>query len=119
MSTKRPSFVTADSLARAHTATAIGVLVSIVNDDTEKAQARVAAAKELLDRGHGKPTQAVVSIPARQAVAQKLAQLDDAALLAIAAAGRNSLPFDIDDADVIDVPALPAPTPPKEIEPWE
>jgi hypothetical protein len=38
---------------RSHTAAAIRVLVNALNDPD--ARVRVAAAKELLDRGHGKP----------------------------------------------------------------
>ena len=38
---------------RSHTAHAIAVLVRALDD--EDARVRVAAAKELLDRGHGKP----------------------------------------------------------------
>lgn len=78
---------TADSLARLHTAEAIGTLVDVMRNGLKDSD-RVSAAKEVLDRGHGKAAQAVISIPARQAVAQRLAQLDDSALLAIAAAGR-------------------------------
>ena len=47
------------ALARAHTEDAIAVLVSIVNDPKANASARISAANSLLDRGHGKPPQAV------------------------------------------------------------
>ena len=45
------------SLARAHTATAIRVLVGIVQEKKAPHAARVSAAQALLDRGWGKATQ--------------------------------------------------------------
>ena len=44
-------------LARQHTTAAVAALVQIMHDPKEKAQARVSAAKELLDRGYGRPHQ--------------------------------------------------------------
>lgn len=46
-------------LARTHTETAINTLVSIMTGKKSPAAARVAAANALLDRGYGKPTQAL------------------------------------------------------------
>lgn len=43
------------SLAGAYTKDAIATLVSIMTKEGMPPQARVIAAKELLDRGHGKP----------------------------------------------------------------
>jgi hypothetical protein len=48
---------------RSHTAAAIAVLVRALDD--EDARVRVAAAKELLDRGHGKPA-TVADVTLRQ-----------------------------------------------------
>ena len=45
------------SLARAHTAAAIRVLASIMNQAKASPAARVSAAVALLDRGWGKPSQ--------------------------------------------------------------
>jgi hypothetical protein len=45
--------------ASAYTASAISTLASIMQDPEEASPARVAAAKELLDRAHGKPKQSV------------------------------------------------------------
>ncbi len=42
-------------LARQHTEEAIGCLLEIMRDRTEKGTARVAAAQEILNRGYGKP----------------------------------------------------------------
>jgi hypothetical protein len=78
----------ADSLARLHTREAIGTLVDVMRDKEARSSDRIAAAKEVLDRGHGKATQAIISIPARHAVAARLAAMSDEALLAIAANGR-------------------------------
>jgi len=76
----------ADSLARLHTAEAVGALVDVMRNG--KPAERMRAAELIIERGHGKAVQAVISVPARQAIASKLAALDDAALLAIASAGR-------------------------------
>ena len=48
------------SLARAHTEKAINVLAGIMQQESAPEAARVAAANSLLDRGWGKPTQAIV-----------------------------------------------------------
>ena len=47
------------ALARMHTEDAIAVLVSIATDPKVNPSARISAANSLLDRGHGKPPQAV------------------------------------------------------------
>lgn len=47
------------SLARAHTETAVKVLAGIMNQMDAPPAARVSAAQVLLDRGWGKPAQAV------------------------------------------------------------
>jgi hypothetical protein len=47
------------SLARSHTRTAIRVLAGIMSCKDATAAARVAAANAILDRGWGKPTQAI------------------------------------------------------------
>jgi hypothetical protein len=47
------------SLARGHTATAINVLAGIMNQPDAAPAARVSAAQALLDRGWGKPVQAL------------------------------------------------------------
>jgi hypothetical protein len=50
------------SLARAHTETAINVLAGIMNESEAPHAARVSAATALLDRGWGKPVQALAGI---------------------------------------------------------
>jgi hypothetical protein len=47
------------SLARAHTRSALNVLVAVMRNTKATPPARVAAANALLDRGWGKPTQAI------------------------------------------------------------
>lgn len=68
----------ADSLARDHTETAINVLVDAMDDVDTKY--RIAAAKELLDRGHGKPLNATIQVPTSRAQAARLANMSDAEL---------------------------------------
>lgn len=83
----------ADSLARAHTAEAVGIVVKIMRGDEPGAgpilSARLKAAQTIIDRGHGRAVQAVISVPARHAVAARVAALTDDALLAIVAARRG------------------------------
>lgn len=49
------------SLARSHTRTAINVLVGIMRSKDATAAARVTAANAILDRGWGKPPQAIAN----------------------------------------------------------
>jgi hypothetical protein len=58
---------------RSHTAQAIAVLVRALDDDD--ARVRVAAAKELLDRGHGKPA-SVADVTLRHDVDSATAHLE-------------------------------------------
>lgn len=51
------------SLARAHTDAAIKTLVGIMNQPAASDASRVAAVKELLDRGWGKATQPIGGDP--------------------------------------------------------
>lgn len=48
------------SLARSHTESALTVLAGIMNQSEAPAAARVSAAQALLDRGWGKPAQAII-----------------------------------------------------------
>ena len=49
------------SLARSHTRTALNVLVAVMRNTKATPPARVAAANAILDRGWGKPTQALAN----------------------------------------------------------
>ena len=48
------------SLARSHTKKALKVLVGVMEQEEAPSSARVAAAQALLDRGWGKPAQAII-----------------------------------------------------------
>ena len=67
---------------------ALETLDSIMQDG-DRDSARVAAANAVLDRGYGKPTQAIIAIPARNASSAALAALTDAELLALIGEIRN------------------------------
>ena len=56
-----PNKVTAElaGLARVHTPEALAALIGVMNDPAAPAAARVSAASAVLDRGHGKPRQAL------------------------------------------------------------
>ncbi len=60
-------------LARQHTAEAVETLVALMNDTSTPPAARVAAIKEILDRGHGKATQVVAGDPDNPLVVQQIA----------------------------------------------
>ena len=51
--------------ARLYDQEALRVIASVMMDDKQPASLRLAAANDLLDRGYGKPPQAVVAHPAR------------------------------------------------------
>lgn len=57
------------------------MLADVIADDSfEETKHRIAAARELLDRGHGKPLNATISVPTSRQQAQRLAQMSDAEL---------------------------------------
>ena len=51
------------ALAQEHGPELLGILVSLARDDETPHAARVAASKEVLDRGYGKPSQVLGSDP--------------------------------------------------------
>lgn len=77
----------ATALARAHTAEAVGVLVEVMRDPKAKG-ARLTAAMAIIERGHGKPIQAIAVNPSRKAVGALLADMTDSQLLELAAKAR-------------------------------
>jgi hypothetical protein len=109
------SKTTADRLARAHTGEAMGWILEVGRSSLSKDADRLRAAQLILEMGHGKPTQAVISIPAKGAAAQRLAQYStDKLLEMIEARGgmealiqRNAI-----DGEFAEVPTLAAPTAP-------
>jgi len=79
-----PNKVTADvkKLASAHITTVIALFVRIVNDEAQPMPTRIAAGKELLDRGCGKPAQALTGpdggpMVMKQVIHQQLRDGDD------------------------------------------
>lgn len=78
----------ADTLAREHTVEAIGRIVDVMRDEESKPGEVLSAAQALLDRGHGKPTQAIIAIPVAPRAQDQLAQMSDAELLMAIGAAR-------------------------------
>lgn len=74
---------TADTLARQHTEKAIDRVVEVMNDPFAENKDVLKAADMILDRGHGKPNQAIIAIPANRAVAALLAAKSDDELMAL------------------------------------
>jgi hypothetical protein len=69
--------------ARERTDKALGVIEEIMEDPFAEDKDRLKAATEMLDRGHGKATQAVIALPASQAARDEAAKLTREQLLAI------------------------------------
>ena len=74
---------TADALAREHTARAIETLAEVMNDPFADNKEKISASNSLLDRGHGKPNQAIIAIPGSRQIAALLAGKTDDELLAL------------------------------------
>jgi translation initiation factor IF-2 len=70
-----------DDLAREHAPDAIGVLVEEMQNAVESRD-RIRAAEAVLDRGYGKPSQAIIQVPANRRQAALLAAMSDDALIA-------------------------------------
>jgi len=87
--TGTPNKVTADirAIAQDYGPSAITVLTEIMQSKEQPPAARVAAAKELLDRGYGKSIQGV-ALTGALAITRSPHELTDDELAAIAAAGR-------------------------------
>lgn len=71
----------ADAQARDHTDDAIDVLREVMIDPLAEHKDRIKAATELLDRGHGKAVNAVISVPAGQRTAMQVAAMTDEELM--------------------------------------
>lgn len=74
---------TADSLARQHTELAIETLAEIMADPWAKDADRIKAADSILDRGHGKPLAATISLPPSKLALQQLAAMSDEELMEV------------------------------------
>ncbi len=103
----------ADRLAREHTAQAIKTIADMMTDVFAKPADRLRAAELILDRGHGKATQAIIALPAKGAAAQRLAQLTTEKIMELieasggmaALAARHAI-----EGEFVELPA-PSPTP--------
>lgn len=73
----------ADALARQHTEKAIDTIVSVMDDPFAENKDRIRAAETILDRGHGKPSQAIIAIPGNRQMAALLAGKTDDELMQI------------------------------------
>ena len=71
-----------DDLAREHAPDAIGVLVEEMQNAVESRD-RIRAAEAVLDRGYGKPSQAIIPVPANRRQAAMLAAMSDDSLVAV------------------------------------
>lgn len=86
--------------ARQRTDKALGVIEEIMDDPFAEDRDRLKAAQEMLDRGHGKSTQAVIALPATHAAREAAAKLTRSELLAIIkSADLPRLRHDAVDAD--------------------
>jgi len=72
-----------DAIAREHTEDAVEALASIMNGELEKSSDRIAAAREILSRGHGVPKDAKIGIPLTREQAKQLAAMSDYELRSI------------------------------------
>ncbi len=81
---------TLESLARAHAPEALGTVLDIMRD-APQAELRMRAAQIILDRGHGKPTQAVITLPMTPKAAARLYNMSDDELLELAADARGKM----------------------------
>ena len=84
---------------RVHAGAAIDTLLAVMSDGKAPPAARVSAAIAILDRGYGRPAQAV-----HQHVTRHADELSDAELIAIATGGGGSDAGEGDDADGADEP---------------
>ena len=83
---------------RVHAGAAIDTLLAVMSDSKAPPAARVSAAIAILDRGYGRPAQAVY-----QQVTRHADELSDAELIAIATGGESGADAE-SDADGADEP---------------
>lgn len=72
-----------DAAARELAEEALVALREVMNDRDELGSARTSAANSILDRGYGKPLSATISVPLTKQLANRLAGMDDDALMHI------------------------------------
>jgi hypothetical protein len=94
-----------DELARGHAPRAIELLADEMENSPE-ARDRIRAAESLLDRGYGKPAQAIIQVPANRRQAALLAAMSDDDLVAVIE--QKQLPSLAPRQPLITVPAARA-----------
>lgn len=73
----------ADALAREYTERAIETVAEIMTDGFAEDKDRLKAADIMLDRGHGKPSQAIIAVPSEEALKRQLAAMSDDDLMQV------------------------------------
>lgn len=73
----------ADAQARGYATEAIEVIADVMRDPLAEFKDRLKAAEIMLERGHGKATQAIIAIPASRRVSEQAAGLTDEELMEI------------------------------------
>ena len=68
---------TADALARGHTERAVETIAEVMNDPFAENRDRLKAAETILDRGHGKPNQAIIAVPGNRELAALLSKMSN------------------------------------------
>ena len=91
-----------DQKAQARGEAALDVIDEIMSDPFAEDKDRLAAAREMLDRGHGKPNQAVIMVPLDRQRRQAAALYSDAEL-------SNIIEGEIVKREESEQLALPAP----------
>jgi hypothetical protein len=96
---------TADTLARQHTERAVETIAEVMNDPFAENKDRLKAAEAILDRGHGKPNQAIIAIPGNRQIAALLGGKSDDELMALinGAALPRLAPIDASYTEVADL----------------
>lgn len=95
----------ADSIARDHTQAAIDTLAEIMRDPWAKDADRIKAADSILDRGHGKPLSATITLPPSKQALQQLAAMSDDELMAVIRQPLPKLAAPAIEAEFEEVPA--------------
>ncbi|MDE2097474.1 MAG: hypothetical protein KGL39_09535 [Patescibacteria group bacterium] len=73
----------AESLARQHTEAAVNTINDVMTDPFAENKDRLKAAELMLDRGHGRPTSTVISVPAARRQREIAAAMSDDELLEV------------------------------------
>jgi len=97
-----------DVLAREKSERALEVLESVMENDLAEDRDRLRAAEAILDRGYGKPSQAIIQVPASKQQAALLAAMSDDDLVRIIE--QKQLPSLTPKQPLITIPTSPRAT---------